>query len=416
MKLRSTTSAKMSFTKRLLIVLGVVTVGFAAPIQITQNVFANPYDSRIQALQEDIDAYQQKATELSSQKRTLGNELEKLSNEKNTIQAQVDVSQAKYDQLVLQIKETEQRIKDNQDALGETIADLYVDDNISPIEMLASSGTIGDFLDKQEYRISIRDQLASTITKIKDLKKELETQKQDVERVLADQKVQRDALAAKEAERQNLLDKTRGEESAFQALISEKSQELDKLKDEQAAYFTRLTASTNASIVAGDSNKGGYPAYLANNAQDSLVDPWGMYNRECVSYTAWKVHQAYSNMPYWGGIGNAWQWAFSGWTFPDGDFRRGQKAAYNTGVWHTSNAQTRGIPSGVEPREGSVAVKDAIPSQGDYWGHTAWVEEVMGDQIRVSQYNYYNAGGPGWGHYSEMVVHKSFFQNYSYFG
>jgi surface antigen len=116
-------------------------------------------------------------------------------------------------------------------------------------------------------------------------------------------------------------------------------------------------------------------------------------------------------MPYWGGIGNAWQWAYSGY------HSGGNKVSYNSGNWHTANSQTYGVPSGSTPKKGSVAVRNANPSGGDPWGHTAWVEEVYGNgTIRISQYNWYNAGGSGWGHYSEMVVNSSFFGQYLYFG
>ena len=41
--------------------------------------------------------------------------------------AQVDLSQAKYDKLVNDITETEKQIAENKDALGQIIADMYVD-------------------------------------------------------------------------------------------------------------------------------------------------------------------------------------------------------------------------------------------------------------------------------------------------
>lgn len=47
------------------------------------------------------------------------------------------------------------------------------------------------------------------------------------------------------------------------------------------------------------------------------------------------------------------------------------------------------------------------------YGHLAWVESVNNDgTIDVSQYDYYNAGGSGSGHYSKMRVSSSM---YSYF-
>jgi len=409
MRLRTTTPASITFTAKSLLVVSVLTIAFAVPIQLSTTVFADKYDDQINALKQDVEKYQAETARLSGEARTLQSALATLAVGKAQIQAQLDMSQAKYDKLVSDIADTKLKIKNNQDALGETIAHLYVDDKISPLEMIASSKNVSEYLDKQEYRNSVRDELTSTIAEIKALKAELDVQKIEVERILADQKTQRDALVAKENEQQALLDKTKGEEAAYQNLTSQKNSEIQKIQAEQATYFLSIRPSSG-NVSAGDPNKGGYPTYLAqSDYYNAVVDPWGMFSRQCVSYTAWKVQQAYGNMPYWGGIGNAWQWAFSGW-----QNSRGERVFYNSGNWHTANTVSRSVPAGSEPKVGSVAVLNATP--GNPYGHVAWVEAVMGNEIRISQYNYYNAGGQGWGHYSEMTVNKSYFQQYIYFG
>ena len=192
--IRSRKAASISFLGKSLIVLAVITMAFIAPLQSVQKVFADQYDDKINALQQDINKYQAQAALLNSQAATLSSALAQLANEKATLQAQIDLNQTQYDQLVKQIAETEKTIKDNQDALGTTIANLYVDQKISPLEMLASSKNISDYLDKQEYRNSVRDELTSTIKDIKDLKSKLDKQKTDVEAVLNQQKNSRDAL------------------------------------------------------------------------------------------------------------------------------------------------------------------------------------------------------------------------------
>jgi surface antigen len=55
-----------------------------------------------------------------------------------------------------------------------------------------------------------------------------------------------------------------------------------------------------------------------------------------------------------------------------------------------------------------------VISAGEY-GHIVWVEAVEGNSVIVSQYNYWNAGGPGWGHYSRMKVPASTYDTYIYF-
>lgn len=361
----------------------------ATPMAMTQMVNADQYDVRIAQLQAQIEQFNAQAAALGRERNTYENKLAMLSAEKAQIQAQIDLNEAKINQLTGDIKKSEAQIAANKDALGDTLADLYVDDNISAIEMLASSNNISDYVDKQTYREAIQDELSSTIATIKTLKKQLEEQKVGVERALADQKGAREVLAQKEAEQQQLIAAVAGQEQAYQSLSAQTKAEKDRVQAAQQAAIAAAirAAGGGGAAVAGDPNKGGYPANLANSDYyNPVVDPWGMYSRQCVSYTAWKVYQKNGYMPYWGGRGNANQWP--------------------------GNARAAGIPVSTVPRAGSVGVIMA----GAY-GHVVWVESVNGNgTINVSQYNYFNAGGSGWGHYSEMYnVSPGAYDYYIYF-
>lgn len=377
MKLRSTTPVIKRFATSSMIVASAVVMTFSS----VTPVHADRYDDQINAIQHQINGYQSEASKLGAQADTLQNTVNEMQAQLNTIQAQLNLSQAKYDQLVAQIKDTEDKIARNKNVLQETLTDLYVNDKTSPIEMLASSKNIGDYLDQQEYRNTVRDRVETSINQIKKLKIQLEQKRDAAKKVLDDQSAQKAALAAKKAEQDNLLAQTQNNEAAFQGLIGQQNGQISNLRAQQAAANTsRLRSSGGGTVVAGDPSKGGYPGYLASAPQDSIVDPWGMYNRECVSYTAWKVQQRYGYMPYWGGRGNANQWP--------------------------GNARSAGIPTGSTPRVGAVAVMS-----GGYYGHVAFVESVNGNSVRVSQYNWGIRG-----EYSEMTVSASAFDTYIYFG
>lgn len=358
-------------------------VAVAATLQFTNlSVSADKYDEQIAIIQNEVNQLQGKASELNEKANSLQATVNALNAEKQIIQAQINLSQAKFDKLTNDIAKNEKKLVDSKKVLGEIIASLYVDDTISPIEMLASSDSVGDYIDKQEYRSAASEKLNSTINEVKELKAKLEKDKKDVERVLADQKAQKDALAAKEAEKQTILTQTRGEEAAFRELSQEKQAEIQELRRQQAAELAaRANASSGYAVLQGDPNRGGYPAAWANAPMNAYVDDWGMYTRQCVSYAAFKVSQAYGNMPYWGGRGNANQW--------------------------DDNARAVGIPTGSVPKVGAVGVVNS-----GYYGHVGWVESVNGNgTITISHYNV------GWnGEYAEWVVDSSFFDTYIYFG
>ncbi|MBC7764428.1 CHAP domain-containing protein [Microbacteriaceae bacterium] len=369
MKQRSTTPVSKGLATKSALVAAAVMMVMAIPISFGQHVLADRFDDQINALQGEVNGYQAQAAALGAQADTLQNELANLAAQKATIQAQVDLSQAKYDKLVSDIAATEQKIADNKDALGQIIADMYVDGTISPLEMLASSKNIGDYVDQQEYRSSIQSNLSETITKINTLKKQLEDQKKDVERVIADQKSQRDALASKEAEQATLLSETQGQEAAYQQLSSQRNAQISSLRSQQAAAMAAAARANGSSNIGnGSVGGGGYPGSWANAEQDTIIDNWALYNRECVSYTAWKVASTGRYVPNFAGAGNANQWP--------------------------STAASHGIPSGSQPVAGSVAIWYI----GQY-GHAMYVEAVNGDgSITVSDYNN-NSDGGGWGKY-----------------
>jgi len=394
MKLRTTTPASISRMKKSVLITFAFLLAFIAPIQIANNVSADRYDDVINALQQDISKYKAESDRLSSEAVTLQSTLAQLANQKAAIQTQINISQAKYEKLIAQIAETEKKIKENQDALGQTIANLYVEDKVTPIEMLASSSNIGDYLDKQEYRNSVREELLSTIGTVKDLKISLSKQKLDVEKILADQKSQRQVLSSKESEQSNLLAQTRGDEATYQKLIGDSQSKIDEARATQAAINSRYANSGGFTIINGGL-LGDYPwngnncpmwGYLSTGGADGNGgDGRGYGCRQCASYVAWKIAKETNIYYNWG---NA--------------------------VDFTANAKANGYVEGA-PSAGSIAVMDPGKA-GQSYGHIAWVESnpytnANGEQvIQISQYNYNY--GQGYGMYSVMELSIYAFDHY----
>ena len=393
MKLITTTPASLSkVAKRssyIFVALVVLTAAIVST-QLLQPASADQYDEKIKALQADMSRYQEEADRLNNEATTLANALAQLSNEKSALQAQIDVSQAQYDQLTIQIAETEAEIKNNQDALGTTLADLYVDDEISTIEMLASSQSIGDFLNKQEYRNSVKDELSSTIKKVKTLKEQLTTQKEEVTQVLAEQTAAKESLTAKETEQSNLLAQTQNDESNYQSLIADSQTQIAAAKAAQAELAARASSSGGYTVV-GSGTLSDYTALWAPNSC-TMGGPGGWYSyggadgdggdghgygcRQCASYVAWRIAKETGKYYNWGNGGN---------------FASAAIAAGYTNL-------------GTSPQAGSIAVMHGNP------GHVAWVEAVSGNQVLVSQYNWQIDGQ--YGMYSEMLVSSTVFDQY----
>lgn len=327
---------------------------------------ADEFDAQINALKQQAAQQQAASAAAHAEATSYQARISELQAQKAYVQTQINLNTAKSQKTSLQIAEATAKMAEQKAVLAENIKTIYLDSNITPLEMLASSNDLSEFFDAQQYREKIKAKIQASVEEIQTLKKTLEDQRAQLDKLIADQAAQRAQLAAAETEIAGLLAAAQQSAAAADAQVKQKNSEISKLKAQQAAA---LAAKFGNNLFAGGTCGGGYPARWCNAAQDSLVDNWGMYNRECVSYTAFKVAVSGRFMPYWGGRGNANQWV--------------------------ANAQAAGIPVSGTPRTGDIAISLAGP-----YGHAMYVESVMGDgRIHVSQYNYGNRG-----EYSEMII------------
>ncbi len=360
MKQRSTTPvSKTSFAMRACVVAATILTLSVAPFTTVPPAKADSYDDKIAALQQQVDQYSQTASQLSQQRQTLQGELNVLDAQRAQIQAELDLNNAKAAQLTQQIADNQTKLEQNQSLLGDIIANMYIDGNITPLEMLASSSNISDYADKLANQDQVKSNLNQTIKDINTLKSKLEKQKKDLDVTIQNQQSMTAELQAKENEKQQLISQTQGQEAAFQALIGQQNAQITQLRAEQAAANARFIGGANYAAGTGPACGGGYPGRWCNIPMDSVSDDWGMYNRECVSYTAFRVAASGRNMPYWGGRGNANQWV--------------------------DNARSAGIP--YDYSSGAKAGDVAIYLGGPY-GHAMYVDSVNSNgTINISQYN-----------------------------
>lgn len=335
---------------------------------------ADQFDEQIRALQSQNADNRAASNQLAATANSYQDTINKLQDQINSLQQAIVDNQNKSDQLQKQIDAEELELIKEKKILGEDIKAMYLEGQVSTLEILASSDNLSDFIDKEQYRASVQSKLKASVNKINELKAELQSQQKELQARIKDQQNQQSQLSSSEAQQSGLLSFTEGQKAAYDQQIKSNTSQIASLRAQQLAANHRL----GGNVVSGDPGHGGYPGVWDNAPQDSMLDNWGMLNRECVSYTAWKVYQAYGYMPYWGGSGNANQWP--------------------------GDAAAAGIPTGSVPKVGSVAISMA----GGY-GHAMWVEAVNGNSIYVSQYNFDLAG-----HYSEMSVNGSGF-TYIYF-
>lgn len=336
-------------------------------------VRATDFEEQIRALQQQNDSNQTAANDLQNQANSYQDAINKLDQQIGALQQSIVDTQLKSQEIERQIVKAQADLDQQKKLLGESIKMMYLEGDISTLEILASSNDISDYVNKQAYRNSVQSQLKTTLDKINALKVQLVSQQRELEVSIADLKNQQSLLSTAQYEQNQMLAYTEGQKATYDQQIKNNKSKIADLRRQQIAANARFVGTPGSGSACG----GGYPGsapgpwgrWGCNYALDNTIDPWGMYNRQCVSYTAFRVESSGRYMPYWGGYGDAKQW--------------------------DDNARAMGIPVDTNPQVGDVAVSNA-----GYYGHTMYVEAVYGDgRILVSQYN------AGWtGLYSEAVI------------
>ena len=353
-------------------------VGFSfVAVPLVHALTAQELQERAQ-LQQAIEDQKKAKQLLGVEASSISEAIAKLQAQIATLQAQIDASQRQVDELQKQIEAAEQELARQRKVLGENIKTMYLEGQISTLEMLASSKDLSEFVDKQQYRKSVQNKIKETLDKITALKFQLNAQKEEVERYLKDQEKARDQIAAQKTEQNRLLSLNQDQQNSLNQQIKDNSARVAALNQKQV---DENRAALGGHIPSGIPGGGGYKygdavclwpgsadppcrqydwGYPGAASPRNLYDEWGYGYRNCTSWAAFRVAQVKGYTPAGlSGLGNAKDWP------------------YNT------SASVNRNPSG--------GVVVAI-SQGTY-GHVRFVEDVNGDgSIEVSDYN---LGGDG---------------------
>lgn len=337
-----------------LIVGGAVAAVAAGVFAAAPFVQAQSYQQQINELNQQNAGKRGSLTQLGDEAASLQDAIAKLQAEIANLQIQIQVNETRRQETVASIAKAEADLSKQRATLADSLKAMYVDGQMSSLEQLATSQDLSAYANQEEYNIKVNNQIQKTLAAIKELQAKLAAEKANLERMIASLQDMKARVAVQQAEQARLLSLNQAQQSELDTQIKSNNGRIAELRKLQAAENARLAGPN---VPRGVPGGGGYPGKWAFAPIDSMVDSWGMYNRECVSYTAWKVWSTGRYMPYWGGRGNANQW--------------------------DNNARAAGIPVTDTPAPDTVAV-----SNSGTWGHVMWVEQVAGDgSIYVSDYN-----------------------------
>lgn len=343
----------------------IATVGMSViPRQMAK---ADSVGDQIQQLQQQNAANQNAVAQLQNEAVSFQDAVARLNSQINLVQGQIADNTARQATLQDQINANQAELVKQKSILGESIRVMYVEGQISTIEMLATSKNLSDFVDKEEYHTTIENKIQDTLKRINDIQNQLKEQKTQVERLLAEQQSQHQQLANSRAEQGRLLAFNESQQSAYNKQTAANQAKISSLIAAQRRannttdggyYFLRFKGAIRGFNPANYPYKNaGFGMSTAPGCVDNDgPDEWGYCTRQCVSYAAWAVEASGRSAPRY--YGNAKQWV---------------SAAYA----HSGDVTVSRVP-----QPGDIAI-----STSGTWGHAMYVEQVEASRIYVSQYN-----------------------------
>lgn len=363
MKRWSTTPVSGStFAAKAITVACAVMMAISIPIELSRTAQASNYDAQIAGERAKEQRALDAMHESSLRAETYEEELARTNQQIEGIRGQIGSAQEELNSLAAEIEKLKEDIEVGKRALRVTILDIDASNQVSTLEVVASSKNIGDIVNNWEQQNAVQNKLNDDIEKLSSLKREVEFKQEEVTQKMESLQAQREQVATIQAEQSRMVEETRGEEAAYREMADRSNAKVQQLIEAQAeenrrAAAAAISAAGGSGVPTGIPGGGGYPGQWANAPINAYVDNWGLYSRQCVSYTAWKVWSTGRFVPHFMGAGNANQWP--------------------------TTAAKHGIPNGSTPKVGSVAIQYI-----GYYGHSMYVEAVNSDgTIVVSDYN-----------------------------
>jgi len=315
---------------------------------------------------------------LQAQASSYQDAINRLQDQINIYQGQINTNQQQQDALQAEIAANQVKLANEKSTLADVIKTMYVDGEPTTLEMLASSGDLSSFLNKEQYRTDVQDKIQQTLTAINATQRALGDQEAAVAQLLQSLQAQQNQLAGAQAQQAAMLNYNQSQQDTYNQQIQSNKSALSQLYAQQAAIIAASFGSgihyggtgnypyanavcLNASGDCGPSSESPYNwGYPPNNP----YDPAGWQYRNCTSYAFWRLNQV------------------TGITLTAASF----PSVYNHGgAIKYSPTDFRNMGYTVDNNPNGSAVL-AVDTEGTF-GHIMYVEGVVNGQAVVSQYN-----------------------------
>lgn len=250
----------MKNTKKLL--LSISALLLLAP----STVFAQTLQDKINTLNTQIKQNQQAVSTKKAEANTLQGAVNELDASINAAQDSLDLTTLQFNQTTDKINAQNAELEKQKLILKDNLKIVYKQGETTPIEVVASSKNLSDFVAQQQYLTAIKKKIDDNLVKIAAIKVDLEAKKADLTTLSSQQKAQVDSIAGQRSQKATLLAQTKGEEAKFQKVVSDLAGQRKQAEAEVAAQAAAaLRAFRSGNLVSlGSVNKGDIIGYMGS--------------------------------------------------------------------------------------------------------------------------------------------------------
>ena len=235
-------------------------------------------ENQIEQKQQEINQYQKDISKNQEKEKTLNNEINIIEGQINKIEVEISQLDLVIQDSVLSIQDVDAQIsilEDNIDGkrnlLSEYLRTMARCDDESLLEVILKNEKFSDFFDELNSLENVQEQIHDVLVIIYEIKEEsnIERQRLDQERMTQSrlkslQLVQKRNVENKQWEKEDLLDKTKGEEYLYQQMIEGNKEKIAFIKEQLVLldkYNLTEEEMIRSAIFAG-AKTGIRPAYL----------------------------------------------------------------------------------------------------------------------------------------------------------
>lgn len=227
-------------------------------------ILADDLEDQLQDIQGQIDesrneqaSWQEVIEEVSVKLKAIQADLDAANARLTAIQKEQADTNRKIQETVAAIQEAQNRLQQRQQILNKRVRSIYIHGQLSYLEVILGSKSFSDFANRLELLRRVIHSDYDLILDIQNQKAQIEAKKAQLEAdkahldvLAAEAQKEQDAIAAKKAEQQRVLERARANKSAAEQLEKDL---IDRSKQVQSLIQERLRQRETASSGSDES-------------------------------------------------------------------------------------------------------------------------------------------------------------------